>query len=299
MANQKPSLAIKDNHKNDNPPSEEISGQDQQLLVMVHQTINALVNHPSSYIDQVLSVNRAVRSGNNTTPNLHHELPSGESNLPNSNPTSHNPTSHEDSPGLPEQNFLWSQSECEDNSSLNPNLTHMATFTVDDLIGRSFLHSSGQESHNKTRATVIMKIEELDQDSANRGEHIKFLLKLNIQEEVEQVILYNQLLDYLEKDESQLKEDAHWSFKDIIAHQGPLTKEDPHFKGSSYNVMIEWETGETTYEPLSLIVQDDPINCAVYAKKHGLLNTPGWKHLKKYVKTSKRLLRAAKQLKIR
>ena len=56
---------------------------------------------------------------------------------------------------------------------------------------------------------------------------------------------------------------------------------------------------ETTYEPLSLIVQDDPITCAVYAKKHGLLSTPGWKHLKKYVKTSKRLLRTAKQFKIR
>ena len=94
-------------------------------------------------------------------------------------------------------------------------------------------------------------------------------------------------------------EDAYWSFKDIIAHQRPLTKEDPHYKGSSYNVMIEWDTEETTYEPLSLIIQDDPITCAVYTKKHGWLNTPGWKHLKKYVKTSKRLLRAAKQLKIR
>ena len=56
---------------------------------------------------------------------------------------------------------------------------------------------------------------------------------------------------------------------------------------------------ETTYEPLSLIVQDDPITGAVYAKKHGLLSTPGWKHLKNYVKTSNRLLNAAKQFKIR
>ena len=83
---------------------------------MVHETINAPVNHPSSDIDQVLSVKRAVRSAKNTTPNLHHELPSGESNPPNSNPTS-----HEDSLDIPEQNFLLSQSECEDNSSLNTN----------------------------------------------------------------------------------------------------------------------------------------------------------------------------------
>ena len=56
----------------------------------------------------------AVRSTNNTTPNLSHELPSRECNPPNSNPIS-----HEDSPDIIEQNFLWSQSECEDNSSLN------------------------------------------------------------------------------------------------------------------------------------------------------------------------------------
>ena len=92
-------------------------------------------------------------------------------------------------------------------------------------------------------------------------------------------------------------ENAYWSFKDVTAHQGPLTKEDPHYKGSSYNVMIEWDTGETSYEPLSLIIQDDPITCAVYAKKHGLLNTPGWKHDKKDVRTTKRLFRAAKQFK--
>ena len=94
-------------------------------------------------------------------------------------------------------------------------------------------------------------------------------------------------------------EDAYWSFKDIIAHQGPITNKDPHYKGSSYNVMIEWNTRETTYETFSLIIQDDPITCAIYAKKHGLLYTPGWKHLNKYIKTSKRLLRAAKQFKIR
>ena len=89
---------------------------------MVHEKINAPVNHLSSDIDQVLSVNRAVRSANNTTPNLHHGLPSGEGN-----------PSHEDCLDILEQNFLWSQSECEDNSSLNPNPTPMVTLAVDDL----------------------------------------------------------------------------------------------------------------------------------------------------------------------
>ena len=45
-------------HEPANPPNEETSGQDEQLLAMVHETINAPANHPSSDVDQVLSVNR-------------------------------------------------------------------------------------------------------------------------------------------------------------------------------------------------------------------------------------------------
>ena len=35
--------------------------------------------------------------------------------------------------------------------------------------------------------------------------------------------------------------------------------------------MVEWETVEITEELLSLIVADDPVTCAEYAKKHDLL----------------------------
>ena len=55
----------------------------------------------------------------------------------------------------------------------------------------------------------------------------------------------------------------------------------------------------TTRGALTLISKDDPITCAVYAKKHDLLDTTGWKHLKRYAKTSKRLIRAVKQSRIR
>ena len=63
--------------------------------------------------------------------------------------------------------------------------------------------------------------------------------------------------------------------------------------------MVEWESGEVTYEPLTLISKDDPITCAVYAKIHDLLDTTGWRHLKRYANTSKRLIRAVKQSRIR
>ena len=111
---------------------------------------------------------------------------------------------------------------------------------------------------------------------------------------------YNQLMDYIQKGtEAEEDPDSLFKFRDIVAHQGPLESTDPDHKGSKYNVMVEWESGEVTYEPLTLISKDDQITCAVYAKNHDLLDTRGWKHLKRYAKTSKRLIRAVKQSRIR
>ena len=76
----------------------------------------------------------------------------------------------------------------------------------------------------------------------------------------------------------------------------------PHMSiinGSSYNILIEWETGEQTWEPLSNIIASDPYTCAVYAKKHNLLNTPGWKLLKKHARTARRLVGTLKKSKYR
>ena len=111
---------------------------------------------------------------------------------------------------------------------------------------------------------------------------------------------YNQLMDYIQKGtDAEEDPDSLFKFRDIVAHQGPLESTDPNHKGGKYNVMVEWESGEVTYEPLTFISKDDPITCAVYAKKHDLLDTTGWKHLKRYAKTSKRLIRPVKQSRIR
>ena len=63
--------------------------------------------------------------------------------------------------------------------------------------------------------------------------------------------------------------------------------------------MVEWEAGEITEEPFSLIVADDPVTCAIYAKKHDLLHLDGWKRLKHIAKNQKQLNRAINQSKIR
>ena len=51
--------------------------------------------------------------------------------------------------------------------------------------------------------------------------------------------------------------------------------------------MVEWETGEITEEPLSVIAADDPVTGAAYAKKHNMLNLPGWKRFKNIARNQK------------
>ena len=48
-----------------------------------------------------------------------------------------------------------------------------------------------------------------------------------------------------------------------------------------------------------MIAADDPVTCAVYAKKHKLLDTPGWKRFKTLANRSKHLARAINQSRIR
>ena len=112
-------------------------------------------------------------------------------------------------------------------------------------------------------------------------------------------------MEYLDdKTDTGPLEDELYRFKCIKDHKGPYTSSDPEYttsdpeyNGSSYNLLIEWETGEQKSEPLSNIIARDPYTCAVYAKEHDLLNTPGWKFLKRHARTARRLIRTLKKSK--
>ena len=172
------------------------------------------------------------------------------------------------------EQFVKSQSgEDEDNP------IHMVNIDIPNLLGRSFLLPPEDNGEHH-----MAKIIDMD-DHGQPLEGIKFKLKIN-KDQAEEIMYYNQLMDYIQKGtDAEEDPDSLFKFRDIVAHQGPL--------------QVEWESGEVTYEPLTLISKDDPITCAVYAKKHDLLDTTGWKHLKRYAKTSKRLIRAVKQSRIR
>ena len=72
-----------------------------------------------------------------------------------------------------------------------------------------------------------------------------------------------------------------------------------HYKGSKWNVHVEWENGEITWEPLGIIAKSDPFTCAIYAKEYNLLDTPGWVQFKRLACRQKKLIRMANQIKLK
>ena len=220
---------------------------------------------------QKIIIRSGIRSALRTTTNQRLASPSGEgTTLPFPIPYPQQSTNSlpldpldESTPNF--EQFVNSQSgEDEDNP------IHMANIDIPNLLGRSFLlpPEDNGERH-------LAKIIDID-DHGQPLEDIKFKLKIN-KDQAEEIMSYNQLMDYIQKGtDAEEDPDSLYQFRDIVAHQGPLESTDPDHKGSKYNVMVEWESGEVTYEPLTLISKDDPIICAVYAKKHGQQdgNTP-------------------------
>ena len=162
------------------------------------------------------------------------------------------------------------------NGSDNPQ--PMSIINLNDLLGRIFLLPMDENGERK-RATI--------------SEHVKDQLRFKLKidgDQLDDLISYNQLMEYLEdKTDTGPLEDRFYRFKCIKDHKGPYTSSDPEYNGSSYNLLIEWEPEEQTWQPLSNIIASDPYTCAVYAKEHDLLNTPGWKKSKyRQVRTSRK-----------
>ena len=223
-------------------------------------------------------IRSAVRSATKTSPNLRFDPPKGE-----------------DQPqDLTSDVFVYGRPNPDGSDNTPP----MSIIKFDDLLGRTFLLPM-DENRERKRATISEHVNDLCQEQVSREDQLRFKLKID-GDQLDDLISYNQLMEYLEdKTDTGPLEDGLYRFKCIKDHKGPYTSSDPEYNESSYNLLIEWETGEQTWEPLSNIIASDPYTCAVYAKEHNLLNTPGWKLLKKHARTARRLIGTLKKSKYR
>ena len=114
---------------------------------------------------------------------------------------------------------------------------------------------------------------------------VKFLVRCE-GDRADEIITYNQAMEHINEEFAKTDDPNAilWTFEEIIAHEGPLKAGDPSYKGSAYNVLVKWSDGSSTYEPLSTIAADDPVTCAQYAQRAGLLDMPGWKRFQRLAK---------------
>ena len=174
-----------------------------------------------------------------------------------------------------------------------PNTYKMPVVNPTDLVGRSFLMDE-QPDGTRFRAKVVSALQQHEHDLDAHPTRRQFICRIN--GDKEEIISYNEILNYLNRD---AEDEVLWKFKYITGHQGPLKQTDPDYKGSTWNVRVEWESGEITYEPLEIIAADDPVSCADYAKRANLLDIDGWKRFRRIARRNKKLTRMINQAKLR
>jgi hypothetical protein len=196
--------------------------------------------------------------------------------------------------GEPADPIIFSASDLSGLDIDPPNLK-LPHFSPDELLGLTFIRD--MDDGRKFRATVARQI--VDNDAANH-QRIKFLVEMS-NGQLDEIIAYNELSDIIEEQheaELHAPADSTWAFKSISTHQGPLQSNDRRYKGSSYNVLVHWEDGSETYEPLSVMAKEDPITCAKYAQDNNLLDVPGWKSLKRIASRTIKFARMQRQYKL-
>jgi hypothetical protein len=116
---------------------------------------------------------------------------------------------------------------------------------------------------------------------------------------VKEILTYNEIREHIKKDNNEKENVTEKSYKfwTFLARQRPLRSSDKDCKGSTYNVLVKWETEDSTYEPFEIIGKDHLVTCAQYAKKHNLLEIDGWQRFRPYSKNCKKLERMVYQAK--
>ena len=94
-----------------------------------------------------------------------------------------------------------------------------------------------QEDGSRVRAKIMQRVQEYKNGIATHPEVMKF--KCLINDDYEEVVAYNDIVDFIEQDQTW---DGIWKFRKILGHKRVNSK-DKHYKGSSFNLQMEWETG--------------------------------------------------------
>ena len=166
----------------------------------------------------------------------------------------------------------------------------------DKMIDRRFLMPP-EEDGARHRAKIIALIDNhlAENEFEKQPERVKF--KCLVNDKHEEVVACNDIVDYIKADDAW---DGVWKFRCILDHKC-VKPSDKNYMQCSVNVLIEWESGETSWQPLHRkdkagMCDCNPVTVTICARENNLLDAKGWKlpGLKKLAKTQKRILCHAK-----
>jgi hypothetical protein len=135
-------------------------------------------------------------------------------------------------------------------------------FSPDKLIGLTFVRET--KDGQKVRAKIMRQIITMENDACGH-EDIWFLVKLG-EKASDDMMGYHELCEITD-DQNNAENDKDteraWIFKSIVGHIGPLNHRHTEYKGSKYNMLVQWEDGTETYEALDQVRKDDPVTLVV------------------------------------
>ena len=191
----------------------------------------------------------------------------------------------EDAPSISHQHTKIFSSAMEDTLNKGGSLP---TFDSSDLLGRTFI--TNPDDNQEQRRAKIFDIALSDERTAD-GMQPLFSFKAKVGDKVhEHVMTYNRMLEWCDRD---LDKGDFYRFVRILGHRKKSSA-----KGG-WQVLVEWASGETTWNDLTDTFQGDPVTLALYAKNNNLLHQPGWRRCKRYVRNAKTIGRAINQVRLK
>jgi len=216
-------------------------------------------------------------------------------------PTASSPAKGEESkpPTLRDRTDIFAKAHGLSDDEPCPHLAPMQHFTVDDLIGRSFLMEETEEGE-RFRTTIKRLVTTHGDEEPETLAGIEFVCAVD-GSATEEILTYNEILDYMSKSlddpVDMANPDAQFQFREILGHES-VTPSHPRWQGCRTNVLVHWCDGTKSYQPLNVIGADDPVTCAIYAAKNDLLQTTGWKQFRRIARREKVFTRLIKQARI-
>ena len=162
--------------------------------------------------------------------------------------------------------------------------------TIDStgLLGRTFLPEP--DDQGEQHRAKIEGIELTGKQTADGKEEIyKFRCKVG-EEVYEQVMTYNKMLEWCERDQDR---DDMYKIDGVLDH-----KQGAKYKGG-YQLLVQYASGDRLWVDLTPLYNDDPVSVSLYAMKNNLLHLPGFKRCRNHTKNYKKFARMIHQSKLK